>query len=276
MSFSLRSTVASCSRRCPSFLPPTSSHLARSFSLSPSVMGPKVPARIPTDVSGPEAMTFREAHRLHRAWQVGHPSMGISIMFLVELDKKRPSMRGRTLFPRSTALKEETILVFCTEEQVEEALDAGATYAGGPELFADVKSGKLSPDNILCTTTMIDELQRNMAKVLGPRNMMPNAKRGSVFENVTAGVEANRGAVEWKVDQNGAMGILVGRASWPYEDLEENLLTILEDLRSCGTVNNLDISKPTPVNVLQIQATTSQAPGILISDILTKPRPRGF
>jgi len=54
---------------------------------------------------------------------------------------------------------------------------------------------------------MIDELTRSLGRVLGPRKMMPNAKRGSVFDDVTAGVEANRGAVEWKVDQNGALGI---------------------------------------------------------------------
>lgn len=74
-----------------------------------------------------------------QAWEAGRSYSAVELNILVALDKKKPSMKGRTLFPSDPSTKPAVILVLCAPDQAQAALDAGADYAGGKEIFEPVR-----------------------------------------------------------------------------------------------------------------------------------------
>ena len=91
------------------------------------------------------------------------------------------------------------------------------SLAPHPSSILQILSGKIPlPDTVLCTLAMIDDANRVLSRFLGPKNLMPNVKRGTVFSDVTQGIMANRGAVEWKVNKTGQVGTSQYSTTRPY------------------------------------------------------------
>ncbi|MDA7946348.1 MAG: 50S ribosomal protein L1 [Hyphomicrobiaceae bacterium] len=115
------------------------------------------------------------------------------------------------------------VAVFAKGDKAEEAKKAGADIVGAEELAEDVQKGKIDFDRCIATPDMMP-LVGKLGKVLGPRNLMPNPKVGTVTADVTDAVKgAKGGAVEFRVEKAGILHAGVGKASFSEDALIENI-----------------------------------------------------
>ena len=124
---------------------------------------------------------------------------------------------------------EKKVLVFCTDDKVKEALDAGAAYAGSAEYIEKVKGGWLDFDIAVATPDMMKDVGR-LGMVLGRRGLMPNPKTGTVTMNIPQAInELKKGRVEFRADKGGVVHLPVGKVSMPSEKIVENIEALLAE-----------------------------------------------
>ena len=124
---------------------------------------------------------------------------------------------------------EKKVLVFCTDDKVKEALDAGAAYAGSAEYIEKVKGGWLDFDIAVATPDMMKDVGR-LGMVLGRRGLMPNPKTGTVTTNIPQAInELKKGRVEFRTDKGGVVHLPVGKVSMPSEKIVENIEALLAE-----------------------------------------------
>jgi len=125
---------------------------------------------------------------------------------------------------------EKKVLVFCKEDRVKEALDAGAAYAGSTEYIDKVKGGWLDFDVAVATPDMMKDVGR-LGMVLGRKGLMPNPKTGTVTTDITAAInELKKGRVEYRADKGGVVHLAVGKVSMGADKVAENISTLLSEI----------------------------------------------
>lgn len=130
-------------------------------------------------------------------------------------------IRGSVALPKGIG-KTKRVLAFCTDDKVEECLEAGAVKAGGEDLVDEVQKGFMDFDVAVATPDMMRVVSR-LGRVLGPRGMMPSPKSGTVTPDVANAVtEYAAGKVEYRNDDGGNVHAIVGKMSFPEADLIEN------------------------------------------------------
>ena len=136
-------------------------------------------------------------------------------------------VRGAVVLPNGTGKTVRT-LVFCKEDKVQAALDAGADYAGSTEYIEKIqKENWFEFDVIIATPDMMGMIGR-LGKVLGPKGLMPNPKAGTVTPDVAKAVtEAKAGKIEYRLDKTNIIHCPIGKASFGADKLLENLETLL-------------------------------------------------
>ncbi|MCI5127621.1 MAG: 50S ribosomal protein L1 [Candidatus Electrothrix sp. AUS3] len=138
-------------------------------------------------------------------------------------------VRSSVILPHGTG-KEVRVLVFAKGEKEAEALAAGADYAGSDELVGKIKEGWLEFDKTIATPDMMGEVGK-IGRILGPRNLMPNAKLGSVTFDIERVVqETKKGKVDFKSDKAGIIHALIGKRSFGSEKLIANTAHFIEKL----------------------------------------------
>src|SRR5580704_6935211 len=129
-------------------------------------------------------------------------------------------IRGTTPLPNGSG-KKVRVLVFTDNPKA--ALDAGAEHAGLQDLMAKISEGWLDFDIAIATTEAMKTV-RTIARVLGPKGLMPNPKSGTVTDDIVAGIKAVKaGRVEYKMDKTGNIGIGIGKRSFTSAQLLENV-----------------------------------------------------
>ena len=147
----------------------------------------------------------------------------------VDPRKSDQVVRGATVLPNGLG-KTERILVFAKGEKDKEARDAGADHVGAEDLVEKVQGGWMEFDRVVATPDMMGTVGK-LGKILGPRGLMPNPKLGTVtFELAKAIQEIKAGKAEFKTDKNGIVHAPIGKASFPAENLVQNLSAFLETL----------------------------------------------
>jgi len=134
-------------------------------------------------------------------------------------------VRGTTPLPNGSGKK---IRVIVFTDDAEKALAAGADHAGLAELMAKINAGWLDFDVAIATTEAMKQV-RTLARVLGPKGLMPNPKSGTVTDDIAAGIKAVKaGRVEFKVDKTANIGVGVGKRSFTAQQISENVAAVLE------------------------------------------------
>jgi large subunit ribosomal protein L1 len=153
-------------------------------------------------------------------------TVDIAIKMGIDPKKSDQQVRGTVSLPNGTG-KSQSILVFAAGEKIQEALDAGAEYAGSDDLFEKVKGGWTEFDVVIATPDMMREVGK-LGKVLGPRGLMPTPKAGTVTTDVAAAVrEIKKGKIEFKLDKHGVCNSGVGKFSFSKEAIVENIRSLL-------------------------------------------------
>lgn len=142
---------------------------------------------------------------------------------------KNETVRDTLVFPNQFR-GEKKVLVFCKDDRVKEALDAGATYAGSDEYIEKVKGGWLEFDVAVATPDMMKDVGR-LGMVLGRRGLMPNPKTGTVTPDIANAVaELKKGRTEYRADKGGVVHIAVGKCSMDTDKIVANVKTLLSEI----------------------------------------------
>lgn len=138
-------------------------------------------------------------------------------------------VRGVVPLPAGTG-KDVCVAVICKEDKEAAAKAAGADIVGSTDIIEDIKAGKINFDVCIATPDMMG-LVGQVARILGPKGLMPNPKLGTVTQDVATAVKnAKSGQVEFRVEKAGIVHVGVGKLSFSIEDLVSNVKTLVSAL----------------------------------------------
>ena len=136
-------------------------------------------------------------------------------------------VRGTVVLPNGTG-KSVKVLVIAKGDNADKAQKAGADYVGAEDMVAKIQGGWVDFDVCITTPDMMGVVGR-VAKVLGPKGMMPNIKSGTVTTDVEKTIrEVKAGKVEYRLDKNNIVHVLIGKVSFGAEKLTENMVAIMD------------------------------------------------
>jgi large subunit ribosomal protein L1 len=190
---------------------------------------------------------------------------GVDLAVRLGVDPKKADqmVRGTVVLPHGTG-KKVKVLVFAKGQKEKEALDAGADFVGAEEVIEKISKGWLEFDKAIATPDMMGSVSK-LGKVLGPRGLMPNPKVGTVtFDLERAIKEIKAGKVEFKVEKAGIVHVPVGKVSFGFDRLVENIKALLEVI--------LRAKPPTSKGVYfrSIALSTTMGPGIKIDPLYVR------
>ena len=187
-------------------------------------------------------------------------SVDIAIRLGVDPRHADQMVRSSVVLPNGTG-KEIRVLVFAKGEKEKEALDAGADYAGSEEFVEKIKGGWLEFDRTIATPDMMATVGK-IGRILGPRNLMPNAKLGTVTFDVERVVkEVKSGKVDFKVDKAGVVHAMLGKASFGSQKLRENILAFIDK------IIQLKPSASKGIYLKSISLSTTMGPGVKLDPL---------
>jgi large subunit ribosomal protein L1 len=148
-------------------------------------------------------------------------SVDLSIRLGVDPRKANQMVRGVVTLPHGTG-KTKKVLVLCTPDKEAEAKEAGADYVGLDDYIQKIEQGWTDIDVVITMPSVMGKVGK-LGKVLGPRNLMPNPKTGTVTNEVGKAVnEVKAGKIDFKVDKQGSIHASIGKVSFDAKKIEEN------------------------------------------------------
>ena len=184
-------------------------------------------------------------------------SVDLHIRLGVDPRKADQAIRGTVSLPHGTC-KTKRVLVLCTPDKVQEAVNAGADYAGLDEFINKIQEGWTDIDVIVAMPSVMAQVGK-VGRILGPRGLMPNPKSGTVTMDIAGAVqEVKAGKIAFRVDKFGIIHSPVGRVSFSAEKLQENALELLH------TIQRLKPSSAKGAYMKTISVASTMSPGINI------------
>ncbi len=182
-------------------------------------------------------------------------SVDLDIRLGVDPRKANQMVRGVAVLPHGTGKTVRT-LVLCTPDKEAEAKAAGADYVGLDDYIAKIEQGWVDFDIVITTPSCMAKVGK-LGKVLGPRNLMPNPKSGTVTMEVGKAItDVKGGKIDFKVDKTGIVHASVGKASFGAEKLYENALELLQ------VISKLKPSSAKGTYFKSIHMSSTMSPGI--------------
>jgi large subunit ribosomal protein L1 len=184
-------------------------------------------------------------------------SVDIDVRLGVDPRQANQMVRGVASLPHGLG-KTVRVLVLCTPDKEQEAKDAGADHVGLDDYIEKIAGGWTDIDIIIALPAVMAKLGR-LGKVLGPRNLMPNPKSGTVTTEVGKAVtEVKAGKIDFKVDKTGIIHTSVGKVSFDADKLSENALELVQVL------NKLKPSAAKGTYFKSITMSSTMSPGVSI------------
>lgn len=208
-------------------------------------------------VDANKAYSLNEASALVKDINVAKFDASVDLHVRLGVDPKKAdqAIRGTVTLPHGTG-KTKKVLVLCTPDKEADATAAGADFVGLDEFIQKIEGGWTDVDVVIATPAVMPKIGK-LGKILGPRNLMPNPKTGTVTNDVAAAVtEVKGGKIAFKVDKAGIVHASIGRVSFSPEKIAENGQEFL---------NALMKAKPTTAKgtyLKGINMASSMSPGI--------------
>jgi large subunit ribosomal protein L1 len=184
-------------------------------------------------------------------------SVDLHVRLGVDPRKADQALRGTVVLPHGVG-KSKKVLVLCSPDKVAEAQEAGADFVGLEEYIAKIQGGWTDVDVVIATPNVMKDLGK-IARILGPRGLMPNPKTGTVTANVAATIkEVKKGKIAFRVDKTGIVHASIGRVSFAPDKLLDNANEL---------VNTLLKMKPSTAKGIYVKTVTvasTMSPGIKI------------
>jgi large subunit ribosomal protein L1 len=183
-------------------------------------------------------------------------SVEIAVRLGIDVTKADQNIRGMLSLPNGTG-KKVRVAVFTADKQAD-AAKAGADVVGGEELIEKVAGGFIEFDRVIATPDMMPKMSK-VARILGPKGLMPNPKLGTVTNNIAEAVAvAKAGQIEYRPEKNGIVHAGVGKMSFSTDKLVENVAALIEQLKKV---------KPSSVKgqyIVSCSVSTTQGPGLKV------------
>lgn len=190
-------------------------------------------------------------------------SVDIDVKLGVDPRQANQMVRGNVTLPHGTG-KEVRVLVLCTPDKEEEAKEAGADHVGLDEYIEKISNGWVDIDVIITMPAVMAKIGR-LGRILGPRNLMPNPKSGTVTTEIGKAVkEVKAGKIDFKVDKSGIIHTAVGKVSFSPDKIQDNAKEVIDTLVRMKP----SAAKGTYLQTVTISSTMS--PGIKV-DIKSIP-----
>jgi large subunit ribosomal protein L1 len=184
-------------------------------------------------------------------------SVDVHVRLGVDPRKADQALRGTVSLPHGTG-KTKRVLVFCTPDKEAEAKAAGADHVGLDEYIQKISDGWMDIDVIVATPNVMAQLGK-VARVLGPRGLMPNPKTGTVTLDVATAVsELKKGKIAFRVDKFGIVHSSIGRVSFTPEQLAENAHELV------ATLVRMKPSSAKGVYMRSVSVASTMSPGIAV------------
>lgn len=180
-------------------------------------------------------------------------SVDIDVRLGVDPRKADQMVRGIVALPHGTG-RDLKVLVLCTPDKEAEAKEAGADFVGLEDLIKKIEGGWLDMDVIVTMPAVMAKVGK-LGRILGPRNLMPNPKAGTVTNDVAKAVkEIKSGKIDFKVDKYGIVHASIGRVSFDADKIAENVIELMT------TINRLKpaSSKGTYIKSVGLSSTMSK------------------
>lgn len=211
-------------------------------------------------VDGNKSYSIQEAVELMKKAKYAKFDESVEFSIRLNVDPRHADqqIRGAMVLPNGSG-RTQKVCVICDSAKQQEAKDAGADFVGEKELLEDIKKGWMDFDVIVATPNMMGQLGK-LGKILGPKGLMPNPKTGTVTMDVAKAVEdIKKGKVEYRVDKDGNINMLIGKVSFDDAKLVENFNAIY---------NTILKARPAAVKGNYVQGLTissTMGPGIKIA-----------
>lgn len=176
-----------------------------------------------TKVDANKSYTLKEASALVKDINVAKFDASVDLHVRLGVDPKKAdqAIRGTVTLPHGTG-KTKRVLVLCTPDKEADAIGAGADYVGLDEFITKIEGGWTDVDVVIATPQVMPKIGK-LGKILGPRNLMPNPKTGTVTPDVASAVnEVKGGKIAFKVDKAGIIHASIGRVSFTPEKIAAN------------------------------------------------------
>jgi large subunit ribosomal protein L1 len=210
-------------------------------------------------VDGNKAYSLKEASTLVKEINTTKFDSSVDLHVKLGVDPKKAdqAIRGTVSLPHGTG-KTKKVLVLCTPDKVAEATAAGADFVGLDEFITKIEGGWTDIDVIVATPSVMPKIGK-LGKVLGPRNLMPNPKTGTVTNDITAAVnDLKGGKIAFKVDKVGIIHASVGRVSFTPQKIEENCQEFL------NAIIKLKPASSKGTYLKGVSMASSMSPGIMV------------
>jgi len=184
-------------------------------------------------------------------------SVDVHVRLGVDPRKADQALRGTVSLPHGTG-KTKKVLVFCLPEKEAEAKAAGADFVGLDEYIQKVSEGWMEADVIIATPNVMAQLGK-IARVLGPRGLMPNPKTGTVSNDITSAVtEVKKGKIAFRVDKFGIIHASIGRVSFTPDQLTDNAHELI------ATLVRMKPSTAKGIYMRSVSVASTMSPGIAV------------
>ena len=210
-------------------------------------------------VDANKAYTLKEASALVKDINTTKFDASVDLHIRLGVDPKKADqqVRGTVTLPHGTG-KTKRVLVLCTPDKEADAKAAGADYVGLDEFITKIEGGWTDVDVIIATPSVMPKIGK-LGKILGPRNLMPNPKTGTVTNNVAEAVnEVKGGKIAFKVDKAGIIHASIGRISFTPEKIADNGHEFI------NAIIKLKPSAAKGIYVKGVSMASSMSPGITI------------
>ena len=219
----------------------------------------KKKASIREAITGNKLYAVKEAVEILKRFASTKFNEGVDISINLGVDPKKSdqAVRSSTTLPKGTG-KVVRVAVFAQGDNAIKAKAAGADLVGFEDLAEQIKAGEMNFDVVIATPDAM-RIVGQLGQVLGPRGLMPNPKVGTVTTNVEAAVNAAKGGqVRYRTDKNGIVHCSVGKLDFNPEDLLENIVALLSDIRK------IKPSAAKGIYIKKITLSSTQGPGLTI------------
>ncbi len=184
-------------------------------------------------------------------------SVDLDVKLGVDPRQANQMVRGNATLPHGTG-KDVKVLVLCTPDKADEAKAAGADHVGLDDYIEKIQNGWVDIDVIITMPSVMAKIGR-LGRILGPRNLMPNPKSGTVTMDVSKAVtEVKAGKIDFKVDKTGIIHSSIGKSSFSSDKIEDNAQEFI------NTLNKLKPSAAKGTYFQSVTLSSTMSPGIKI------------
>lgn len=216
------------------------------------------------DLKSIEQFPLVDAMRYIRAFEVGRDPKSSKYEVHVRLRalKNGPAIRTRFRLPHPVKIEDRICVIAAPGSQAAaDARDAGVTLVGEDDVFAQIKNGVIEFDRVICHLESLPKLNKSgVARVLGPKGLMPSVKTGNVVSNIKASLKDVYGSIEYR-ERRGVVRLAVGQLGYTPEELRDNMWAFMESLKK-------DISQMgdrTVKEIHEVVLSSTNAPGFTLN-----------